>query len=145
MVIDFLSFLLYTVASFGVFSFGVLIYLWIGWGFYVLVMGLYRAHMDGRLTRTTRFMSLPFLAIGVVLDVLANIFIATIIFWEPPYEWLVTTRLERHMQKDVLNWRGHLAIWVCENLLDIHDPRGEHCLKKAFPATQPNNSQYPPT
>ena len=141
MLSEALSIVIYTVASLGAFSFGALIYLWIGWGFYVLIMGLYRAHMDNRLTRTTKLLSLPFLCVGVVLDILANIFIATVIFWELPHEWLVTTRLERHMQKDVLNWRGHLANWVCANLLDLHDPRGTHCLKEPFDSTIPSKGE----
>jgi hypothetical protein len=100
-------------------------YLWVFWGAYVLVMGLYRAHLEHRLTWFTYILAAPFIGIGVLLDVLANIFIASFIFLEIPREMLVTTRLVR-MLPDV-GWRGGVAQWVCASLLDTFDPSGKHC------------------
>lgn len=104
----------------------VTIYLWVFWGFYVLVMGLYRAHLQNKLTRFTYFLSAPFLLIGVLMDVLANMTIASVLFAELPHEWMVTTRLTRYNNFEY-GWRSRIAEFVCTNLLDVFDPNGNHC------------------
>jgi hypothetical protein len=103
-----------------------LAYLWLLWGVYVLVMGLYRAHLQERLTNVTLVLGLPFIVLGYLMDILANIFIATIVFVELPKEWLVTTRLIRH-QNESWGWRAKLSFYICEHLLDVFDPKGNHC------------------
>lgn len=98
---------------------------WMLWGLYVLIMGLYRAHLDERLTRAGLVLAIPYLSAGYALDVIVNLLIASVLFAEIPREWLVTDRLTRlHDRSD---WRGHLARWICENLLDYFDPSGRHC------------------
>jgi len=104
----------------------IIIYFWIFWGAYVLVMGIYRAFLNKKLTIFTMLLSAPFVAIGAVLDVFSNIFVATILFLEIPKELLVTTRLSRH-NKHSSNWRKHLADYICTNLLDVFDPTEDHC------------------
>lgn len=106
--------------------FGILCYLWVFWGLYVLIMGVYRAHLAGRLTKTTLVLSLPFLALGYLVDIIANIAIASIVFFELPKEFLVTTRLQRYNRTGT-GWRKSLATWICDNLLDVFDPTGSHC------------------
>ena len=68
----------------------------------------------------------PFVAIGYLMDVFANVTIASIVFLEPPREWLVTDRLQRHMHKSK-GWRFWLAKYICDRLLDVFDPSGDHC------------------
>lgn len=104
---------------------GALVCLWVLWGFYVLIMGLYRGHLGGRLTKVHYALSLPFLVVGFTIDVLANIVIASVIFLEPPTEFLVTQRLQRHLGAPT--WRGRVARWICVQLLDVFDPTGAHC------------------
>ncbi len=104
----------------------VLLYLWAFWALYVLVMGLYRANLDGRLVGLNKLLGFPFLIIGAVVDVLANITIASIVFMEPPKEWLVTTRLQRYMTYR-RGYRKTLALYICDHILDPFDPRGNHC------------------
>lgn len=101
------------------------LFLWAFWGVYVLVMGLYRAHLAKQLTRPTYVLAAPWLLIGYAMDVLANLVLATLIFLEPPREWLVTDRLQRHLPH--IGWRGNLARWICSHLLDVFDPSGKHC------------------
>lgn len=96
------------------------------WGLYVLVMGLYRAHLQKRLTRATYVLGLPFLLIGGVVDVFMNLTVASIVFADPPRQWLVTTRLITYVECES-GWRFKLANWVCNNLLDVFDPSGNHC------------------
>jgi len=109
------SIVLYTVA-----------YLWLFWYVYILVVGLYRAHLDKRLTRFTYALALPAIVVGYAMDVLANIFIASILFLEPPQEWLVTGRLKRHIIYGS-GWRRSVSMFICDNLLDVFDPTGDHC------------------
>jgi hypothetical protein len=103
-------------------------YLWVFYGMYSLVMGFYRAYLSGKMPTAAKILALPYLLIGGVMDVLANMTLATIILAEWPHEWLVTTRLSR-LENDTA-WRGDVARWVCENLLDPLDPTGEHCKVK---------------
>lgn len=105
---------------------GTLAYLYLFWLCYIGVMGVYRAYLDGRLSNTLIVLLIPFVLFGVALDVFANIFIASIVFWEPPREWLVTQRLTRYMKTE-LGPRKRIAEFVCTNMLDIFDPTGKHC------------------
>lgn len=104
----------------------VLAFLWAFWAIYVLVMGIYRAHLAKRLTPVTLALSLPFVALGYVMDVLANVTIASVVFIETPREMLVTDRLKRHIEQGN-GWRQSLASYICDNLLDVFDPSGNHC------------------
>jgi hypothetical protein len=104
----------------------VLLYLWAFWALYVLVMGIYRAHLSKRLNLFTYFMSIPFVIFGIVVDVLANLLIATVVFWEWPRELLVTDRLQRH-NRTGNGWRRKLSEKICSDLLDYFDPTGDHC------------------
>lgn len=130
------------------FAFAVVGYLWLFWAMYVLVMGIYRAHLAKRLGPVTFCLSLPFVAVGLAMDLLAQFTLATLIFWQRPYlafahraftvrgrsfvlrlpsgDWLVTARLQRYVAEGE-GWRFTVANWVCNNLLDVFDPSGEHC------------------
>lgn len=99
---------------------------WVLWALYVLVMGIYRAHLAKKLTRATYVVALPWVVVGLVADVLVNVFVASILFLEPPWEWLVTDRLQRHLEATE-GWRSRLARWICTHLLDVFDPSGRHC------------------
>jgi hypothetical protein len=101
-------------------------FLWAFWGMYVLVMGIYRAHLSHRLKGLVLVLSLPFVAIGFLMDVFANLTIASLVFLEPPREWLVTSRLQRYIAHGT-GWRFWLAKYICDHLLDVFDPSGDHC------------------
>lgn len=102
------------------------LFLWVFWALYVLVMGIYRAHLSGRMSRVMYALALPWVAVGFAVDVLANLLVATVFFAEAPREWLVTSRLQRHMRTRH-GWRYRQARFVCDHLLDVFDPSGEHC------------------
>jgi hypothetical protein len=105
---------------------GVCVFLWVFWYLYILVMGLYRAHLVKKLTKFTYALALPALLIGYAMDVTANVFIAPIVFREMPAEWLVTTRLTRYIAGPC-GWRKVRAQEICASFLDYFDPRGSHC------------------
>ena len=103
-----------------------LIYLYAFWFVYIGVMGIYRAHLDGRLVGFTKWLAYPAVVVGILMDVFANVVLATLIFVEPPKEWLVTARLTRYLNGSY-GWRTNIAAAVCTHLLDVFDPTGKHC------------------
>lgn len=96
------------------------------WLLYVLVMGLYRAKLQGRLSPVSLVLGFPAYALGYLLDVLVQLTIASVLFLELPREGLVTGRLTRHIKRGH-GWRRDLSRWICSHLLDPFDPRGTHC------------------
>ena len=100
---------------------------WLLWGMYVLVMGIYRAHLSKRLTAFATALALPWLVIGYALDMLVNLTFASLLFAELPGELLVTSRLQRYVDATAAGWRHRLALWICDHLLDVFDPTGNHC------------------
>jgi hypothetical protein len=97
-------------------------------GLFVLVMGVYRAHLTKRLKWWHWVLLWWAVLIGYVVDVLSNVFIATFVFWDPPKEWLVTDRLIRYKNDPkATTYQYTVAVFVCDELLDIFDPTGEHC------------------
>ena len=103
-----------------------LAFLWAFWAMYVLVMGIYRAHLAKRLTAVTLCLSAPFIVVGYLMDVIANLTVASLVFLEPPRELLVTSRLQRYVAQEN-GWRFRIADWICNHLLDVFDPSGNHC------------------
>jgi len=101
--------------------------LWLFFTVYVLVMGIYRAHLSGRLNRFARVLLFPWVALGYVADVVLNATLASVLFLDPPRELLVTTRLKRYIRRARWTWRGRVSWWVCEHMLDVFDPKGDHC------------------
>ena len=95
------------------------------WCHYVTVMALKRAKDAGTLSTAALVLGAPIAVTGIVLDALINIVVCTVILMEFPREWMVTSRLSRH--KRAGGWRGVIAAWICENLLDAFDPDGCHC------------------
>lgn len=113
--------LLYTAAA-------IVLYLYAFWVAYIAVMGVYRASLAGRLHGALLWLAYPLVLIGIALDVSCQYTIATIVFadWPSKGEYLVTSRLKRYMATPG-TWRYTRAAWICDTLLDIFDPTGNHC------------------
>lgn len=103
-----------------------LLYAYGGWLLYILVMGVYRAHLSFRLAGVTKGMLLPVVLVALVADFIGNLTVASVLFLDPPREALFTDRLIRYKKTD-LGWRGNIADLICEHLLDVFDPTGDHC------------------
>jgi hypothetical protein len=110
-----------------IFAAGLLAFMWFFWGMFVLVMGIYRAHLAGRLTKLTTVLGLPFVIVGYAVDIFANLVIAPVLFLDLPREFMVTSRFVRYNAEPGHNWRKDIATYVCENMLDVFDPTGNHC------------------
>lgn len=108
-----------------------LLYMWAFWCLYVFVMGIYRAHLDKRLTVFALVLASPVIVVAVVVDWLANWTIATIYFLEVPRTpvELVTGRLTGYISSRS-DWRKYHAQVICRELLDYLDPSGVHCGSK---------------
>ena len=107
---------------------GVVAYLYAFWALYVMVMGLYRAYLSQRLHGLNAVLAVPFVAIGYLVDLIANFTIAWAFFLDPPREALVTSRLIRYKKTETTDsWRYQVAHRICEGLLDVFDPTGDHC------------------
>lgn len=106
----------------------VVIFLWVFWALYVFSMGIYRAYLSERLTGLNYYLALPIFIVALLVDAIANFTIAVIVFADVPHEFLVTSRLQRYRIESYPNdFRKKLATYICDNLLDIFDPRGNHC------------------
>lgn len=114
------------VASFIGYAF---LFLWSFYMVYILVMGIYRAHLQKKLNRFAFVLCLPGVIIGYTLDVIANLIFVPFVFLEFPREFLVTQRLQRHMLKaeEDRDWRYDLSKHICTYMLDVFDPTGSHC------------------
>lgn len=109
---------------------GLVLFLWGFWGLYVLIMGLYRAKLAGKLTKANKVLGAPYLVVGYVVDIVANATYAWWVFEERPRELLVTTRLTRYVNGPA-GWRKDKANLICAELLDPFDPTNNHCNRPA--------------
>lgn len=107
---------LYYVAS----SFVILYALWI---FYIAVMNLKRVKDADKLSKFAKVLGYPVLFIGLMLDLIANIFVVSVLLLEFPKELTVTSRFKRHNATE--SWRKKV-VSVFEPILDPFDPSGDH-------------------
>ena len=103
---------------------GVLIYLYMFFIMYVASMNMIRAHDDKKLNGLLWVLCVPFVAVSLVIDLIANLTLFTLLYWELPRELLVTSRLKRHVRDD--NWRGKLTRWIAVKILNPFDYTGDH-------------------
>lgn len=95
------------------------------WGMFVICMALKRVKDAGQLTKAMKLFGYPYLLIGLLVDVAVNVVIGTLLFLEPPREWLLSGRLWR-LSNGALSWRQRLALKIRTQLLDSIDPSGIH-------------------
>lgn len=106
------------------FILGILADLYIFFWLYVASMGVLRAKEEGKLNTILWGMSVPFIAFALAWDIINNVFVFSIIFWQLPREWTVTARLKKHVSKNTR--RGRLARWFGWELLNAFDLTGNH-------------------
>lgn len=97
------------------------------WKSYLAIMSFRRNRAAfNNSTPIAKFMGYTMLVEGLVLDVMMNMIVGTLAFYELPKEWLLTSRCSRHLRgHDKL--RKHRATWFCHNWLDPYDIGGTHC------------------
>jgi hypothetical protein len=107
-----------------------ILFLYLFWGLFVLSMGLYKAYLDKKLSKVTTILSLPYIALMMILDVVANYTIFLVIFMEfaALKDYLVPYRLRSILINKEPDYRLTIARFLCEKLLNPFDPTGNHCL-----------------
>ena len=68
-----------------------------------------------------KWLLFPWLYIGLVLDVLLNVVVASAAFLEIPREWTLSTRVKRHIHEGI-GYRKSLAEWIGRSFLTPIDP-----------------------
>lgn len=112
--------------------FSAILFIWVFFGLYIIVMGAWRARLSGRLTfknnPLTFVVCYPYVVLGIAADIIAQYTLASLVFLDPPRwgEHLVTDRFQRYIARGE-GWRYEVAKYICNNALDIFDPRGDHC------------------
>lgn len=102
-----------------------LLAVYLGWIIYLAVMALSRAKKENTLTAWTRTLGYPVLIFGLLLDVVLNAVILSVVFLEPPKEWLMTARLKRHARYTDRPRSLRIVKWF-RQFLDPFDPKGKH-------------------
>lgn len=96
------------------------------WLFYLAVMSLYRAKLNNQLSKVALRLGYPILIIGLLLDFVVNVVVASVVFLDLPREFTVSEKMSR-LIKSNSKWRKTGACWFCEKFLDVFDPSGKHC------------------
>jgi hypothetical protein len=91
---------------------------------YVASMAMVRAHKEEKLNTFLWILCVPFVALSLVVDVINNLIVFTVLFLERPKELTVTERLKRHVKE--YTFRGKLARWLGDTLLNAFDHTGNH-------------------
>lgn len=108
------------------------IFILVAWALSQLTFIFYLAIMNARgvkdqIPTAAKFFIYPALIVGVLLDLALNVLVGTVLFLDPPREAMFTARLKRYRKDGEDLWRGKLACWFCEKLLNIFDPSRKHC------------------
>lgn len=97
---------------------------WVLWVIYVAMMRLKQVRDAGKLTLAMKVLGYPVLFVGLVIDFWLNV-LASLVFWERPHEYTLSSRLWRHSQEST-GYRQKWAEVIRVNLLDAIDPAGVH-------------------
>lgn len=93
--------------------------LYLMWLSYVLTMHI--IHRWDTLPLASKILGAPAALTAYLFDIVLNWTLFTVVFLDLPREKTITERLHRYRA----GWRGTIARWVCEHLLNPFDP--EHC------------------
>lgn len=95
------------------------------WALYLSVMQLRRVRDS--LHPVAKANAHVLLFIGLLFDLVLNVVIGSILFWDVPREWTLTKRLKRCHIEFAGTWRVSIARWICAHLLNQFDSTGDHC------------------
>lgn len=95
------------------------------WVYYLAMCTLKRAYKAGTLPTGLKPLAYVLLVIFLFFDLLFNVTVGTIVFWQLPKQALFTTRCKEN--KLVSGWRAAEARWWCRVMLNPFDPSGKHC------------------
>ena len=89
-------------------------------------MAMMKARGERTTTTTAWALAFPVVICAILLDIVLNYTIFAVLMWDFPRmgEYTFSQRLVRLAQQQ--GWRGIVARWIAEKLLDPHDPSGKH-------------------
>lgn len=99
---------------------------WVLWVFYTAIMRLKQVRDAGHLTPAMKAFGYPALLVGLVIDFVVNLVVASLLFAERPREWTLSSRLWRLSNDAGAGWRRRIALAIRTALLDSIDPSGVH-------------------
>ncbi len=76
------------------------------------------------LSKPVKAASLPAVVVVGIVDIVFNLTLGSLIFWDRPRQWTFSQRVSRY--KGLSDWRAPVARWICSNLLDPFEVGG-HC------------------
>ena len=95
------------------------------WLLYVLAMGAKERREAIKARSKLAYYTLYTIAFaGYLWDILLNLTVCTIVFFDWPRELTITYRLRRYIKTD-FGWRYSVADWACTHMLEIMDT--DHC------------------
>ena len=96
------------------------------WFVYIAVMWLRKNRIKiKKKGKGWYYLAYAFATTAFLLDMAYNITVGSVIFLDPPREFLFTARLKRYRTTPVAAWRVDLATFFCEKMLNPYD--SEHC------------------
>lgn len=98
---------------------------WLLWVLFLAVMSLDQARADGKLHGFALYAGYTVLVVGLVVDLLVQITVATVLWLEWPRELTVSGRVARLCSIGT-GWRQRLAMWFRATLLSPFDRSGGH-------------------
>ena len=96
------------------------------WVFFTAIMRIEMVRDAKQLTPLSKFFGYQALAVGLVLDLIADWFIVSFILLEFPQETTVSARLHRWTHSPDPSWRKTVCLFFRAGALDNVDPAGEH-------------------
>jgi hypothetical protein len=98
---------------------------WVLWVLFLAVMNLGQAKAEGKLHGLALYAGYTVLAVGLLVDLVVQVLVATVMWLELPRELTVSERVAR-LCKHGSGWRQRLALWFRAELLAPFDRSGGH-------------------
>lgn len=98
---------------------------WSLWVLFLAVMNLGQAKAEGKLHGFALYAGYTVLAVGLLVDLVVQVFVASILWLEFPREWTVSGRVARLCEHGK-GWQQRLALWFRHTLLAPFDRSGGH-------------------
>ena len=98
---------------------------WALWVLFLAVMNLGQSKAEGKLHGFALYAGYTVLGVGLLVDLVVQITVATVIWLELPREWTVSGRVER-LCREGHGYRLAVALWFRRVLLAPFDRSGGH-------------------
>ena len=98
---------------------------WLLWVLFLATMNLAQSKAEGKLKGFALWAGYTVLAVGLLVDLVVQITVATVLWLELPREWTVSGRVER-LCREGHGYRLVLALWFRRVLLAPFDRSGGH-------------------